>query len=300
MKSTKLTRFAWLSIAAALLTIALKAVAYFITGSVGLLSDALESLVNLAAALMALAMLTIAALPADELHSYGHSKAEYFSSGMEGALILLAAAGIFWTAIPRLYSPQPLEQVGLGLVVSAVASVINLAVARVLLRAGREKNSITLEADGHHLMTDVWTSAGVIAGIAAVHFTGWTRLDPIIALVVAINIIFMGVRLMRQSALGMMDTALSAEEQDTIKRVLGQFRERGVIYHAFRTRQAGVRKFISLHVLVPPDWTVQRGHDLLEELERDIRSAVPGSHVFTHLEPAGDPASLNDIDLDRS
>ena len=299
MASANLTRFAWLSICAAILTIALKTTAYWLTGSVGLLSDALESLVNLVAAIMALAMLTIAARPADEMHAFGYGKAEYFSSGLEGALILLAAASIAWTAIPRFLVPQPLEHIGIGLAVSVVASVINFWVARVLLAAGREYRSITLEADAHHLMTDVWTSTGVMLGVGAIALTGWLRLDPIIALVVAANILRTGWQLLSRSIRGLLDVALPAAEQDAINQVLKQYESRGIQYHALRTRQAGTRAFISLHVLVPADWTVQHGHDLLEQLEGDIRATVPGAQLFTHLEPQGDPAAWEDIALDR-
>ena len=299
MKQANLTRFAKLSIGAAILTIALKGTAYWLTGSVGLLSDALESVVNLVAALMALAMLTVAARPPDEMHAYGYSKAEYFSSGLEGALILLAAASIAWTAVPRLWIPQPLERIGLGLTVSVLASAVNFFTARVLLGAGKEYRSITLEADAHHLMTDVWTSAGVMLGVGAVALTGWIRLDPIIALIVAANILRTGWRLLGRSTRGLLDATLPVAEQDAIKQVLKHYETGGIQYHALRTRQAGTRAFIALHVLVPRDWTVQRGHDLLEQLERDIRSAVPGAQLFTHLEPQGDPAALEDMDLDR-
>jgi cation diffusion facilitator family transporter len=299
MESANLTRFAWLSIGAAILTIALKTTAYWLTDSVGLLSDALESLVNLVAAIMALAMLTIAARPADEMHAFGYGKAEYFSSGLEGALILLAAASIAWTAVPRLFAPQPLEHVGIGLGISVLASAINFAVARVLMNAGKEYRSITLEADAHHLMTDVWTSAGVVLGVGAVALTGWVRLDPGVALIVAANILRIGWQLLGRSVRGLMDATLPSTERDAIKRVLNRYESQGIQYHAVRTRQAGTRAFISLHVLVPRDWTVQRGHDLLEQLERDIRSAVPGAQLFTHLEPQGDPAALEDIGLDR-
>lgn len=259
-----LTRFAWLSISAAVLTIALKATAFWLTGSVGLLSDALESLVNLVAAIMALAMLTLAARPPDEMHAYGYGKAEYFSSGLEGALILLAAGSIGWTAIPRLLAPQPLEHIGIGLAISALASAINFWVARILLHAGKEYRSITLEADAHHLMTDVWTSVGVVLAVGAVAVTGSLRLDPIIALVVAANILRMGWQLLSRSARGLLDAALPATEQDAIKQVLNRYESQGIQYHALRTRQAGTRAFISLHVMVPSDWTVKRGHDLLE------------------------------------
>lgn len=298
MESANLTRFAWLSIGAAILTIALKTTAYWLTGSVGLLSDALESLVNLVAAIMALAMLSVAARPADEIHAFGYSKAEYFSSGLEGALILLAAAGIAWTAVPRLLVPQPLEQIGIGLAISVLASAINFAVARVLLSAGKAYRSITLEADAHHLMTDVWTSAGVMVGVGAVALTGWLRLDPIIALIVAANILRTGWQLLGRSIRGLLDAVLPAAQQNVINEVLKRYESRGIQYHALRTRQAGTRAFISLHVLVPGDWTVQRGHDLLEQLEREIRAVVPGAQLFTHLEPQEDPAAWEDIALD--
>jgi cation diffusion facilitator family transporter len=299
MAQANLTRFAWLSIGAAVLTIGLKTFAYWLTGSVGLLSDALESLVNLVAAIMALAMLTVAARPADEIHAFGYGKAEYLSSGLEGALILLAAASIVGTAIPRLLQPQPLEHIGIGLAVSVVASAINFWVARVLLDGGRKYRSITLEADARHLMTDVWTSAGVVVGVGAVAATGWLRLDPIIAIVVAVNILRTGWQLLSRSVQGLLDAALPAGEQDAINQVLKKYESRGIQYHALRTRQAGTRAFISLHVLVPGDWTVQRGHDLLEQLERDIRAAIPGAQLFTHLEPQGDPAAWEDVGLDR-
>ncbi|HMX72647.1 MAG TPA: cation diffusion facilitator family transporter, partial [Anaerolineales bacterium] len=236
-----LTKFAWLSIGAAIFTITLKTIAYFLTGSVGLLSDALESIVNLVGAVMALAMLTIAARPADEDHAYGHTKAEYFSSGVEGALILIAAASIIIAAIPRLINPQPLEQVGLGLGVSIAASLANLLVALVLLQASKKHNSITLEANAHHLMTDVWTSVGVLAGVGLVVLTGWERLDPIVAFVVAGNIIWSGFRIVRMSALGLMDTALEPDEQKLVKNVLNSYAKNNVEYHALRTRQSGAR-----------------------------------------------------------
>jgi cation diffusion facilitator family transporter len=299
MESANLTRFAWLSIGAAILTIALKTTAYWLTDSVGLLSDALESLVNLVAAIMALAMLTVAARPADEMHAFGYGKAEYFSSGLEGALILLAAASIAWTAVPRLFAPQSLERVGIGLAISVLASAVNLGVARVLMNAGKEYRSITLEADAHHLMTDVWTSAGVILGVGAVALTGWVRLDPIIALIVAANILRTGWQLLSRSARGLLDAALPVAERDAINQILKEYESKGIQFHALRTRQAGTRAFISLHVLVPPDWTVQRGHDLLEQLERDVRASVPGAQIFTHLEPQGDPAAWEDEALDR-
>ena len=295
-----LTRFAWLSIAAAIVTIALKATAFWLTGSVGLLSDALESFVNLVGALMALAMLTVAARPADEDHAYGHGKAEYFSSGVEGTLILLAAASIAAAAMPRLLSPRPLEQVGIGLAVSAVASLVNLVVAQILLRASKQHHSITLEANARHLMTDVWTSVGVVAGVGGAAITGWQRLDPLVACLVAANIVWSGVGIVRKSALGLMDTALPVADLRKLHQVLEPYVQNGIEYHALRTRQSGARQFVSLHVLVPGQWTVEHGHRLLEGLEASIRNTLPDVTVFTHLESLNDPTSWADTSLDRS
>jgi len=294
-----LTRYAWLSIAAAIATILLKGVAWKLTGSIGLLSDAIESFVNLAGALMALWMLTLAALPADDDHAHGHGKAEYFSSAFEGFLILLAAVSIGYTAIDRLMHPQPLEAVAVGLMVSVVASVINFATARTLMRVGRTHNSITLEADAHHLMTDVWTSAGVIVGVGLVWLTGALWLDPVIALLVAANIVWTGWQLMQRSAAGLMDISLSAERLEEIETLLTGYRAQGLDFHALRTRQAGSRAFVTLHMLVPGNWTVQQGHDWAERIEADIRMALPHAHVTTHLEPLEDPVSMIDQELDR-
>jgi len=296
---SRLRRFAWLSMAAALATIVLKTAAYLLTGSVGLLSDALESLVNLAGALMALGMLTVAARPADEDHAYGHSKAEYFSSGVEGTLILVAALSIVYTAVARLISPRPLEQLGIGLAVSVVASLVNLAVAMVLLRAGERHESITLRANAHHLLTDVWTSAGVLVGVGAVALTGWQRLDPLVAIGVAANIVWSGARIVRTSVLGLMDTALPPSEQDTVRRAVEKHLVEGVQYHAMRTRESGARRFVSMHVLVPGSWTVHEGHQLLERIEAEVRASLPNVTVFTHLESLDDPAAWEDINLDR-
>jgi len=295
-----LKRFAWLSIAAAIATIALKTAAYVMTGSVGLLSDAVESLVNLVGAIMALAMLTVAARPADEDHTYGHSKAEYFSSGVEGTLILFAAVSIGVAAVLRFLAPQPIEQVGVGIAVSFVASAINLAVALVLRRAGKQHHSITLEANAQHLLTDVWTSVGVVVGVGAVVATGWLRLDPIVAMLVAVNIVWTGSRIVQRSVLGLMDTVLPAGELAGVRAVLDNYLKDGVEYHALRTRQSGARRFVSVHVLVPGAWTVHRGHELLEDIEARIRAAVPNVTVLTHLESLDDPASWDDIQLDRS
>jgi cation diffusion facilitator family transporter len=277
----------------------LKAAAYWLTGSVGLLSDALESVVNLVGAGIALIVLTIAARPADDDHAYGHGKAEYFSSGAEGTLILLAAISIAAAAANRLIHPQPIEQAGAGLAVSTAASLINFFVARILLRAGREHNSITLEADAKHLMTDVWTSAGVIGGIIAVTLTGWQILDPLIALGVAVNIVWSGFLLIKRSTSGLMDSALPPEELAAVMRILGKYEKEGIQHHALRTRQAASRRFVSVHVLVPGSWTVNAGHDLLEHLEADIRAALPEVTITTHLEPLDNPASHQDKELDR-
>lgn len=299
MNRGSLKRFAWLSIAAAVITIGLKGMAYLLTGSVGLLSDALESFVNLAAAIMALVALTAAARPPDDEHEFGHDKAEYFSSGVEGVLILVAAVSIAYTSIERLLNPQPIEQAGLGLLISIVASLVNLGVARVLLNAGRQHESITLEADAHHLMTDVWTSAGVVLGVFIVALTGLQWLDPLIALLVAANIVREGVKLVRRSVMGLMDTALPAHEIQQIQDVLDKFRKKGIEIHALRTRQSGPRRFVTMHVLVPGDWTVKRGHDLLECLEASLCRELPNLNITSHLEPLEDPASWKDQDLVR-
>jgi cation diffusion facilitator family transporter len=297
MTTHSLARYAWLSIAAAIATMALKAAAWRLTGSVGLLSDALESLVNLAGALMALAMLTVAARPPDEDHAYGHGKAEYFSAGVEGGLILIAALSIAVAAVDRLLHPRAIEQVGLGLAVSVAASVVNLGVALVLQRAAREHHSVTLRANAHHLLTDVWTSAGVLVGVALVAITGWQRLDPLVAIAVAANIVWTGWRIVAQSVDGLMDAALPAAEITQLERLLGGYASEGVEFHALRTRRAGARRFVTVHVLVPADWTVQRGHDVLERIETDIRRALPPVTVFTHLEPIGDPRAMDEDDL---
>jgi cation diffusion facilitator family transporter len=295
-----LIRFALLSVVAALVTIGLKGGAYLLTGSVGLLSDALESFVNLIAAIVALLALSVALRPADHEHAYGHTKAEYFSSGFEGALIVVAAASIVVAGIRRLLDPLPIEQPGLGLAITGVATAINLVVAQVLLRAGRRHESITLEADAQHLMADVWTSLGVIIGVGAAAATGWLRLDAMVAMAVGLNVLFSGVRLLRRSMLGLLDTSLPEETLTTIKSILESHASAGVRYHALRTRQAGARRFISFHILVPGGWTVQRGHDLLETIEERIREAVPRSVVDTHLEPIEDPVSWEDTRLERS
>ncbi len=291
--------YAVLSIAAAVLTISLKLGAYLLTGSVGLFSDAAESVVNLVAALAALWALLYAARPPDEEHAFGHDKAEYFSSGLESALILLAAGWIGVTAWDRLADPQPLQNVAIGLTVTLVATAINGGVALVILRAGKRLRSITLRADAQHLFTDVWTSLGVVLGIATVQLTGWLVLDPLIALVVAANILWTGVRLLRDTAQGLLDRTLPPEDQVTISGVLSGYEKRGIRFHALRTRASGPRRFISMHVLVPGEWTVQRGHDLSEKIERDLAAVLPQSTYFIHIEPSEDPVSFADQTLDR-
>lgn len=298
-RNESLTGYAWLSIAAAIVTISLKMAAWQMTGSVGLLSDALESVVNLVAAIVALIALTVAAREPDEEHAYGHGKAEYFSSGLEGGLIFLAACGIFYTAIPRLIHPEPLQEVGIGLVLAAIASVINGLVGWRLMKAAREYRSITLESDARHLFTDVWTSVGLVAGLLIVAATGWTRLDALFAIAVGIHIVFTGIELIKRSISGLLDAAISDEDMAALQHVLDAYqRDQGVLTHAVRTRQAGRRQFASMHVLVPGTWTVTRGHELVEALEADIREALPGTTVFTHLEPIEEPESWNDTGLD--
>jgi cation diffusion facilitator family transporter len=292
-----LTRYAWLSIAAALLTMALKAGAYLLTGSVGLLSDALESIVNLVGAIMLLSMLILAARPADDNHAYGHSKAEYFSSGFEGSLILIAAGSIIYTAIMRLINPKPLEQLGLGLLVLVIASLINLGTSLIMRRAGKHHNAVSLIANSHHLMTDVWTSAGVLVGVGAVAITGWQPLDSIVAILAALNILWSGFTIVRESVYGLMDTALPQEDLDKIELTLEKYKCQGVEFHAVRTRLAGASKFVNMHVLVPNEWTVEHGHALLNQLESELKESLPNSNIFTHLEPLHDPTSYTDIEV---
>lgn len=292
---SSLTRYAWLSIGASVATIVLKSAAYLLTNSVGFLSDAVESGVNLMAGIMALLMLTIAARPADDNHAYGHSKAEYFSSVTEGILILIAAGGIIMAAFERILNPQPLERLGIGLAVSGGASLINFTVARILLTVGKRENSITLEADAHHLLTDVWTSVGIICGIAIVSLTGWLILDPVIAILVGLNILWTAYQLLHRSVAGLMDASLPEAEQKAIEAVMSKYREQGVAFHALRTRQSAARRFISVHVLVPGAWTLHDAHHIAEDFEGDIRKELPDAIVHTHLEPVDDEISMHDI-----
>jgi len=294
-----LTRYIWLSIAAALTTIILKTGAWYMTGSVGLLSDALESIINLLAALMAMAMLRIAILPPDKNHEFGHGKAEYFSSFVEGLLIMFAAACIAYTAVERFLNPQPLEKLGIGLFVSVIATIINFIVAGILLSAGKKYRSITLEADSHHLMTDVWTSVAVIGGVGAVGLTGWLKLDSIVAFAVAMNILRTAYKIIRRSVEGLMDASLSPQEQETIESVLSGYRKQGIQFHALLTRQGASRRFVSVHVLVPGNFSVHDAHHIAENIEKDIRNALRDTVVFTHIEPVEDEISLDDIPLDR-
>lgn len=294
-----LTPFAWLSIAAALATMALKGLAAWITGSVGLLSDALESFVNLGAALLALWMLRVAAEPPDEKHPFGYSKAEYFSAVVEGGLIVAAAAAIVATAAPRLFAPQPIQAYGIGLVISFTATAINLGVARALLRASKTHHSIALEADAQHLLSDVWTSLGILVGVGAIGLSGWLILDPLIAIAVAVYIVWTGVGVMRRSLWGLMDRALPESELEAIRAILDPYKARGLDYHALRTRRAGRRRLVELHLLVPGDMSVRDGHHVAEEIEEGIRAALPGTAVLTHLEPIEDARSYQDQELFR-
>lgn len=301
MQKQSLKKFLYLSIAAAVATISLKLLAYYLTGSVGLFSDALESCVNLIAAVVALFMIVLAEKPADEEHAFGHHKAEYFSSAIEGGLIVLAAFSIIWSAVPRLINPQPLENVGIGLLVAVGASAINLAVGLILIKNGKKHHSITLEADGKHLMTDVYTSIGVLLGIGLVKLSGWLILDGIVAIGVALNILWAGYQLMRRSALGLLDSGIPADERLKIIQVLEALKTENIEYHSLMTRQAGQRKFIALHILMPGHWTIQEGHNKVEEIEKEIRELFDSPvTVFTHQEPTDDILSYSDMKLDRN
>jgi cation diffusion facilitator family transporter len=286
-----------LSIGAALLTFALKIVAYQLTDSVSLLSDALESLVNLAAALIALASLYYAAMPVDDSHTYGHEKIEYFSCGIEGGLILLAAGAIAWYAIDRLITPRPLGDLGTGAVIAGVSALVNLAAAWVLLGAAKASESIVLEADGKHLLADVWTSAAVIVGLCLVWLTGLPIFDPLLALLVAANIAWTAFDLVRRSFNGLMDHALPREEQATVRAAITSHLEPGTTFHALRTRQAGAHRFADFHLLVPGNLSVQRAHDLTGKIEDAIRAALPGIEVTVHIEPIEEQSAWEDSAL---
>ena len=300
MKQTSLAKFLYLSVAAAIVTILLKFYAYHVTGSMGFLSDALESFVNLFAALFALIMLKVSQKPADDGHVFGHSKAEYFSSATEGALILIAAFSIIRTAIPRIVEPAPLENINTGLLFSLLASVVNLLVGLTLIRNGKKRKSLVLEADGRHLMTDVWTSVGVIIGIVVVKFTGWVILDPVIAILVALNIIYTGYKLISRSASGLMDATIPADDLEKVTLYLDSLKVNEIEYHSLLTRVAGQRKFISMHLLVPGEWSVKQGHDWADQVEETIIGLFDEPvTVSTHIEPVNDPASVKDIGIDR-
>ncbi len=289
-----LSRFAWLSIATGIVVFALKLLAYFLTGSIGLLSDAMESTVNIVAAVVALVALKAASKPGNTRHHFGLSKAEYFSALFEGLMILIAAGLIMFTAIPRLLDPQPLEDLGIGLTISALASALNFAVATILMRAGLKHRSIVLQADSKHLMTDVWTSGGVIVAVLLVGWTGWLRLDPLIAMAVALNIVFAGLKLIGSSAMGLLDASLPADENALVVEVLQRHQTETVRFHALQTRESGRQRFVSMHVLVPGAWSVQQGHDLLETVEEEIRHVLPDTVISTHLEPIEDPRAWDD------
>ncbi len=295
--STSLTRFAWLSIVAAVATISLKAAAYFLTGSVGLLSDALESLINLLAALIAFLSLWYAARPVDATHTYGHEKIEFFSSGLEGGLIFVAALVIAWSAVERLLRGPAVQSLDLGLALSAAAALINLGVALLLLRVGRRHRSIVLEADGQHLMTDVWTSAGVVVGLGLARVTGWACLDPFLALLVAGNICWTAFSLIRRSFNGLMDHALPPEEQALVRRAIEAHLEPGTAFHALRTRQAGADRFVDFHLLVPGRCSVTQAHRLAMRIEQAVQAALPGAEVVVHIEPIEEPGSWEDSEL---
>ena len=291
-KNPRLSRYAWLSIVAAIITIALKSYAYQVTGSVGLLSDAAESLVNLAAAIVALIMISFAAKPADAGHPFGHGKAEYFASGFEGALVLMTAVCIGWAAWGRLSDLAPIQSVDVGVIVSSVAAVLNFFVAVVLLRVGRRYGSIALEADGKHLMSDVWTTVAIIVTLIAIQQTGWLWLDPAIAFLAALQIVWSGTTLIQRSVSGLLDAAVPEKELVLIKSILNRYRKDGIEFHDLRTRAAGTYRFVTVHVLVPGEWSVQKGHDLSEELETEIRAAIHNVVILTHLEPIEDEASF--------
>ena len=294
-----LSRYAWLSVANAILTMGLRGGAYWLTGSMGFFSEALDSGVNLAAALLALWALNFASRPPDDDHAFGHEKIECFSGGFEGSLILMAAGGIVWSAVPRLLHPVALEQVGLGAALTAIASVGNGSVSFILARAAKAHRSLTLEADSHHLLSDVWSSLGILVGVGLSTSLHFPLIDPIIALAVALYIATMGLRLLYRAASGLLDPALPVQELTAIENILGSVSDQGVTYHALRSRRAGRYNFVQVHILVPGEWTVTRGHALAEALETRICTEVPGTRILTHLEPIEESCSFEDIELDR-
>lgn len=282
----------------ALVTIALKVTAWRLTGSVGLLSDAAESSVNLVAAIAAFVALKVVAKPADHDHNFGHTKAEYFSAVLEGVMIVIAAVVILVSAVDRLRHPQPLDQVGLGLAISVVATVLNGLVGWYLIRVGRRYRSLALAADGKHLITDVWTTIGVVVGVLLVALTGWLPLDPLIAIAVAVNILIVGAKLVWESGAGLMDAALPVDERAQIDEVLDRHRATGIDFHDIRTRESGHERFLQLHMLVPGEWTVQHAHDVTEDVEADLAALFEDLRITVHIEPLDDPRAYEDWRLD--
>jgi cation diffusion facilitator family transporter len=295
MQRKSLASIVWIPIIAAVLTIFIKSAAYYITGSVGFMSDAMESVINLIASIVAFISLTIAAQPADKKHPFGHDKAEYFSSLTEGLLITIASFGIAYTAINRIYHPQPLEALNIGMVLSLVATLINFGVALFLLRFGRKHNSITLEADGHHLMTDVYTTVGIVVGIFLVKLTNWQLLDPIMAIIVSVSILYTGVKLIVRSTDGLMDQKLSEKDMILIKQILDKHKAQGVDYHALYTRQSSSKRFITFHLLFPENITLSKAHEISKAVEIEITEKIPNSDIFIHMEPINDPDAYDDV-----
>lgn len=289
-----IAKIMWISIVASVITIGLKWYAFLLTGSVGFMSDALESGINLLAAIVAFYSLAVAARPADKEHPFGHDKAEYFSSLAEGVLIVIAAFGIAYAAINRMYHPQPLESLDFGMLLSVAATLVNFVTARILLYFSRKHNSITIEADAHHLMTDVWTTVGIIAGIFLVKLTGWQLIDPIMAILVAISIVYTGIKLIIRSMDGLMDSQLSEKEMVQIREVLDRYKSEDVDYHALYTRRASAKQFITFHLLFPGEYTVHKAHELTKQIEYDIKTQLPYSDVFIHVEPLNDPDAFDD------
>ncbi len=285
----------WISIIASVLTIGLKWFAFSVTGSVGFMSDALESGINLLAAIVAFYSLTVAARPADIEHPFGHEKAEYFSSLAEGVLIIIAAFGIAYAAINRMYHPQPLESLGFGMLLSVGATLVNLITARILLYYSKKYNSITIEADAHHLMTDVWTTVGIILGIFLVKLTGWQLLDPIMAILVALSIVYTGIKLVFRSMDGLMDSRVSEKDMILIREVLNAYKSDEIDYHALYTRRASAKQFITFHLLFPGEYTVHQAHEVTKKVEADLKLKLPLADIFIHVEPLNDPDAFDDL-----
>jgi cation diffusion facilitator family transporter len=297
-KSNPLKKLLWLSVLVAVLTITIKTYAWYLTDSVGLLSDAMESFVNLASAVFALLMVSVAETPADEDHPYGHHKAEYFSSGFEGVLIMGAAIGIIWAAISRFMSPKPVEALSVGIALAVLSSAMNAALAYVMFKVAKEHRSIALEADARHLVVDVWTSAGVVIGLLAVYLTGWYALDPCIAILIAINILREGVDLIWQSSSGLMDEAVEPEVKAQIEAVLAEFSnyqgvQQNLRFDHITTRRAGQRRFVDMHMHMPGEWTLEQAATLRGNVEKSLMSAVPGLRASIQLLPSGVEAHVD-------